>query len=345
MPTVPAPALVFDADALAVVAQDPAGGLAFSPLSDTPFLLVDAGSALAAREQAVIAAWLRALPAPSIAIGGHGGSALARACDTQVDSLDAAQALLDGIRRAPRAATVLVQLLRATETMPVADALVAESFAYATLQAGAEYLAWLAVNRAPAPAVATDDGPAVRIARNGEDTLRLTLNRASNRNAMSVEMRDALCEALQLVLADASVACVRLDANGKCFSTGGDLTEFGSAPDSATAHIVRSLALPGRLLHRVRERVTVQVHGACIGSGIEFPAFAGRIEARANAWFQLPELKYGLIPGAGGCVSVARRIGRQRTAWMVLSGARIDAHTARDWGLVDAVVDAPLERA
>jgi enoyl-CoA hydratase/carnithine racemase len=81
----------------------------------------------------------------------------------------------------------------------------------------------------------------------------------------------------------------------------------------------------------------VRVHGACIGSGIEFPAFASRIEATPDAWFQLPELRYGLIPGAGGCVSVSRRIGRQRSAWMVLSGARVDARTALDWGLVDAI--------
>ena len=47
----------------------------------------------------------------------------------------------------------------------------------------------------------------------------------------------------------------------------------------------------------------------------------------------------GLIPGAGGTVSIARRIGRQRTAWMVLTGRRITARTALEWGLVDALVD------
>ncbi len=156
---------------------------------------------------------------------------------------------------------------------------------------------------------------------------------------MTVEMRDALREALQLVISDDSIARLRIDARGKCFSTGGDLGEFGSTPDTATAHAVRSLALPGRLLARCATRATVRMHGACVGSGIEFPAFAGRIEAHADAWFQLPELKYGLIPGAGGCVGVGHRIGRQRTTWMVLGGQRINARTALDWGLVDAIVD------
>jgi enoyl-CoA hydratase len=335
--TTRAPTLL-DGAALAALAQDPAGAADHSPLSAQPFVLIDATAAAPGEtERAHIRDWLRTLPCPSIAIGDR-ATPLARDCDAAVDTIDAARPLLDGIRTAPRAAAVLVQLLRITGSLSVEDALIAESLAYATLQGGAEFQAWLAAHRADAPATALETGPAVRMTRAG-DALQLTLDRASNRNAMSVEMRDALCEALQLVLVDDSISTVRFDANGKCFSTGGDLTEFGSAPDTATAHVVRSLALPGRLLHRARDRVTVEVHGACIGSGIEFPAFAGRIEARPNAWFQLPELKYGLIPGAGGCVSVARRIGRQRAAWMVLSGQRIDARTALEWGLVDTLLD------
>ncbi len=335
--TTPAPTPL-DGAALAALAQDPASAANHSPLSAQPFVLINATAAApdeAGRER--IRNWLRTLPCPSIAVGDC-TLPLTRDCDAAVDTIDQAQPLLDGIRTAPRAAAVLVQLLRVTESLSVVDALIAESLAYATLQGGAEFQAWLAAHRADAPAAALETGPAVLLTRE-RNALQLTLDRASNRNAMSVEMRDALCEALQLVIADDSIETVRLHANGKCFSTGGDLTEFGSAPDTANAHIVRSLALPGRLLHQARDRVTVEVHGACIGSGIEFPAFAGHIEARSNAWFQLPELKYGLIPGAGGCVSVSRRIGRQRTAWMVLSGQRIDVRKAKEWGLIDAIVD------
>ncbi len=54
----------------------------------------------------------------------------------------------------------------------------------------------------------------------------------------------------------------------------------------------------------------------------------------------LPELGLGLIPGAGGTVSVTRRIGRWRTAYLVLSGRTIDADTALDWGLIDAIESA-----
>jgi enoyl-CoA hydratase/carnithine racemase len=61
--------------------------------------------------------------------------------------------------------------------------------------------------------------------------------------------------------------------------------------------------------------------------------------ARADTEIALPELGLGLIPGAGGTVSLPRRIGRRRTAYLALSGARLDSSTAATWGLVDSVVD------
>jgi enoyl-CoA hydratase/carnithine racemase len=81
--------------------------------------------------------------------------------------------------------------------------------------------------------------------------------------------------------------------------------------------------------------VTVVVHGTAAGSGVELAAFAGRVVAHPEARFVLPELGLGLVPGAGGTVSLTRRIGRHRTAWMALTGRAIDVPTARSWGLVD----------
>lgn len=309
----------------------------FSPLSDQPFLLFKAEGELSPAEQARVRAWLHELPCPSLAVAAT-STALTPACDVVLESAAEAADLIANIRRSPIAATILVQLLRVIENLAIADALTAESLAYSTLQAGPEFRRWLEANRAAAPAVHNDTGPAVLMDREDE-RLDIELNRTSNRNAMTVEMRDALVEALQLVLSDDSIHQVRISGRGKCFSTGGDLTEFGSAPDPATAHLVRSLALPGRLLAACAARVESRLHGACIGSGVEFPAFAGRVVARTDTHFQLPELKFGLIPGAGGCVSIARRIGRQRTAWLVLSGERIRAAQALEWGLVDAIED------
>jgi len=310
----------------------------YSALSAQNFLLLHVSArGLTQDQQLAVADWLRRLPCPVLGITlDDQASIIGQACDVLLNETADAALPIANIRRTPIAATVLVQLLRAVEHLPLEAALVAESMAYATLQSGPEFRRWLDQTRREPLKAPLEPGPALVIERDGEGLL-LELNRPENRNGMSVEMRDALVEALQLVLADSSIARIRLRGRGRCFSTGGDLREFGTTPDPATAHVVRGLSLPGRLLAQCAARVEAQLHGACIGSGIEFPAFAGHISAAADSYFQLPELRFGLMPGAGGCISIARRIGRQRTTWLALSGKRIDAQTALAWGLVDVL--------
>ncbi len=74
-----------------------------------------------------------------------------------------------------------------------------------------------------------------------------------------------------------------------------------------------------------------------MGAGIELAAFARQVAAREDAFFQLPEVAMGLVPGAGGTVSIPQRIGRQRTAYLALSGLRVDADIAHRWGLIDEI--------
>jgi len=210
-----------------------------------------------------------------------------------------------------------------------------ESLAYSTLQAGEEFAGWLS-RQQEAPRLSSFPGEPLLLRRDG-GVVEAVLNRANTRNAISVEMRDAWVEALQLLEMDESIAELKFRGLGACFSVGGDLNEFGLAPDPATAHWVRTVQSPARLLAQLGERVTFFLHGACLGSGIELPAFAARVVAHPKTFFQLPELELGLIPGAGGTISISRRIGRQRTAWMVLTGKRINARSALDWGLVDEV--------
>jgi enoyl-CoA hydratase/carnithine racemase len=165
------------------------------------------------------------------------------------------------------------------------------------------------------------------------DELVVTLHRPEQHNAYSAAMRDALVDALDLaILAGLDV---RLRGSGRSFCSGGDLAEFGTTPDPVTAHAIRTAQSAGRRIHQLRDRTTVEVHGACVGAGVELAAFAGTVEAHGWAYFQLPELRLGVIPGAGGTVSLPRRIGRHRTAWMALTGRRVDVATALEWGLVD----------
>jgi len=241
------------------------------------------------------------------------------------------------VEASPLASVTLALALRAAPALGLAAGLAAESAAYSMLQAGPEFARWRAATprreRAAGTAAA---GPPVRVERAG-DELRITLNRPARHNAVDAGLRDGLVEALLVACADASVRRVVLDGAGPSFCSGGDLDEFGTLPDPATAHLVRLTRSPARLLARLGPRLEVRLHGACIGAGIELAAYAGRVVARPDTVISLPEVGLGLIPGAGGTVSLPRRIGRHRTAELALAGRPIDAATALRWGLIDAI--------
>ncbi len=284
-------------------------------------------------------ATLAQLPCVSIAMGSDGASPAGRALlgrfDVVVSSREECDAVVAAVQHTPLASLALVQLLRHSETLDVHEGLVAESLVYSMLQSGPEFARWLEQRKPPRHRKA-DAGPAVRVQRDS-DRLQLTLNRPSKRNAFSAEMRDALAEALAMAIYDASIRSVELRGAGPSFCSGGDLDEFGTFPDPATAHAIRCTRNPGRLLAACADRVRVEVHGACVGAGMELPAFAAHVVAAEDSFFQLPEVGMGLVPGAGGTVSVPRRIGRERTAYLALSGVRLDAPTAKSWGLVDEI--------
>ncbi len=274
-------------------------------------------------------------PCPVVGLGDR-GHPLAAMLDAVIEPPVGADALARSVLAAPQAAAVTVQLLRllpaltAGQALPVEQALTAESLAYAVLQGSAEHAAWRAA-RAPAEAGAAGR---VLVERDG-GRLTVTLDRAGAGNAIDRTMRDALHEAFSLAALDTEIAAIRLRANGKAFSLGAELAEFGTTTGPATAHAIRARTLPAAAAARCADRMEVHIQGACIGAGLELAAWAGRVTASPDAWFQLPELAMGILPGAGGCVSLSRRIGRQRTALMILSGKRIGARQALGWGLVD----------
>jgi hypothetical protein len=250
-----------------------------------------------------------------------------------VDDIDqAVKVMTEAITTAPQATLVLTDLLRATADLDVRSGLYAESAAYSMLLAGNEFLAWRTAH--PGRPVADPAAPATLVQRI-DDVLSVTLNRPERHNAFDRWIRDATCDALDVARLDPSIISVRLAGTGRSFCSGGDLDEFGTQADVVRAHLIRLDRSVGWRLHQLADRVVAELHGACVGAGIELPAFAARVVARDDAWFQLPELSMGLIPGAGGTVSLPRRIGRWRTAWLAISGARLDVNTALEWGLVD----------
>ncbi|HWU24970.1 MAG TPA: enoyl-CoA hydratase/isomerase family protein [Rhizomicrobium sp.] len=282
------------------------------------------------------AAWLRSQPFPVLGlVRPNDSNPLADACDVLASSVDALSSTIANITHAPLAAALLVETLRVTENMPATDALAVESLAYATLQTGPDFRRWIATRKASRRRPPSNEPPLIT-SREG-NRMCLTLNRPKSRNAVSIEMRDALVEAFSLAALDPDIETVDVFANGACFSVGGDLSEFGSVPNPAEGHLIRMQRLPARALLPVAARTVFHLHGACIGAGVELPAFARHVVARPNTFFQLPEIHLGLIPGAGGCVSLPRRIGRQRTAYLALSARRISARTALGWRLIDEI--------
>jgi enoyl-CoA hydratase/carnithine racemase len=249
---------------------------------------------------------------------------------------------LDELRRRcqhwPHAAAVCTDVLRALDpSAPAYGGVIAESLAYSTLQAGPEFARWLA-ERGPAQPVAI---PNPVVSERIDDVLFVRFNRPQRHNAFSTDARAALLEALEVARLDRSVTEVVLSGNGPSFCSGGDLAEFGTFADPASAHLARTRHSPALMLDeltaRLGHRCRAEVHGQVLGSGLEMAAFCGRVHSDPDAVFGLPELTLGLIPGAGGTVSVTRRIGRWRTAYLVLSGRTIDATTALRWGLIDEI--------
>jgi len=272
-------------------------------------------------------------PCPLIGVGDVGHVAASHV-DAWAEPAIPLPALTRGIAANPRASAVLVHLLRSIAPLPATAALTCESLAFATLQAGSEHRRWHeAVRRASAltPGI-------LHLARDG-DVLTATIDRQAARNAIDRAMRDALFDAFTLAASDPTIVRVVLQGAGRCFSMGADLGEFGTVGDAAEAHLLRMRTLPARALLRRDGILHADVRGGCVGSGLELAAFAARLTASPDAWFQLPEVAMGILPGAGGCVSLPRRIGRQRAAALMLSGKRIGVGVASDWGLIDAIVD------
>jgi enoyl-CoA hydratase/carnithine racemase len=255
-----------------------------------------------------------------------------------VPSIDAAIAdLAARVDRWPLAAAVCDDVLRSVDPAgPTLVGVVTESLAYSTLQGGPEFARWLAER---GPARLPDIADPVQAHRDG-NTLRIAFNRPQRHNAFSTDARAALLEALAVAQLDPSVDGVVLTGNGPSFCSGGDLDEFGTLRDPASAHLARTRYSPALVLDALTARLgqacRAEVHGQVLGSGLEMAAFCGRVLCQPDTVFGLPELSLGLIPGAGGTVSVTRRIGRWRTAYLVLSGQTIDADIALAWGLVDA---------
>lgn len=171
----------------------------------------------------------------------------------------------------------------------------------------------------------------------------ITLNRPDVHNAMDDEAAHLYKEALDQALNDDGVRAVLLRGAGKSFCSGRDTIMLGHrAKDESDYHFV---------LRHQQKRLAVldspkpfiaALKGAVIGGGCETALACDIRVSDTTLKMGLPEINYGILPDTGGTQLMTRLIGPSRTKYMVMTGNRIDAATALEWGAVDFVV-APEE--
>lgn len=158
-------------------------------------------------------------------------------------------------------------------------------------------------------------------------------------NIFNLEMRDGLIEALKAVNDIDDVRAMILRADGRHFSAGADLSEFGSAESILEGRRIRWDRDPWGLLWDLRVPTVAALHGTAVGSGLEMSLLCDLRLATPDTILGLPETKLGMLPAAGGTQSLTRAIGPHGALPIVALGTNLTAAEALDRGLVTEVVD------
>jgi 3-hydroxyacyl-CoA dehydrogenase len=153
-------------------------------------------------------------------------------------------------------------------------------------------------------------------------------------NALSHHLREPLDATLKTLRDDQSVKGIVLACAGRTFVAGADITEFGKPPKAPS---LRDLI---ETLETITTKPTVAaIHGTALGGGLELALGCHFRVADKGARLGLPEVKLGILPGAGGTVRLPRIVGPEKAVAMIVSGTPIGALAAEENGLVDALVD------
>lgn len=169
----------------------------------------------------------------------------------------------------------------------------------------------------------------------------IQLNRPKQLNALNDQLMDELGAALRAFDADEAIGCIVLTGSDKAFAAGADIAamaQYTFADVYRSEYITRNW----EALRQVRKPVIAAVAGYALGGGCEVAMMCDIILAADNARFGQPEVKIGVIPGAGGTQRLPRAIGKAKAMELVLTGRTMDAHEAERAGLVSRVV--PLDK-
>jgi enoyl-CoA hydratase len=169
----------------------------------------------------------------------------------------------------------------------------------------------------------------------------ITLNRPKQLNALNSELMVEMGTALKLFDADPHIGCIILTGNEKAFAAGADI---GAMATYSYADVYKSdyITRDWETLRSIRKPIIAAVSGFALGGGCEVAMMCDIIIAADNARFGQPEIKLGIIPGAGGTQRLPRAVGKAKAMDLALTGRMMDAQEAERAGLVSRVV--PLDK-
>ena len=169
----------------------------------------------------------------------------------------------------------------------------------------------------------------------------ITLNRPKQLNALNSELMVEMGTALKIFDADPHIGCIILTGNEKAFAAGADI---GAMATYSYADVYKSdyITRDWETLRSIRKPIIAAVSGFALGGGCEVAMMCDIIIAADNARFGQPEIKLGIIPGAGGTQRLPRAIGKAKAMDLALTGRMMDAQEAERAGLVSRVV--PLDK-
>ena len=169
----------------------------------------------------------------------------------------------------------------------------------------------------------------------------VTLNRPKQLNALNDQLMDELGAALQAFDADPAIGCMIITGSEKAFAAGADIGAMATL-SFAEAYKGDFITRNWEKIRSVRKPVIAAVSGFALGGGCELAMMCDFIIAAENARFGQPEIKLGVIPGAGGTQRLPRAVGKAKAMDMALTGRMMDATEAERAGLVSRVV--PLDQ-
>ena len=167
----------------------------------------------------------------------------------------------------------------------------------------------------------------------------ITLNRPKQLNALNDALMDELGAALQAYDADPTIGCMLITGSEKAFAAGADISAMATLEfvDASKADFITR---NWETIRQVRKPVIAAVAGFALGGGCELAMMCDFIIAADTAKFGQPEIKLGIIPGAGGTQRLPRAVGKAKAMDMVLTGRMMNADEAERVGLVSRVVPA-----